>query len=79
MSEIFQNSECLIIKHMQKIIAFGIAFLRIYFVVYGTKMELKEISSNKKPKQICWRLTKPIQLFILLSHAAVGREREAER
>lgn len=64
---------------MQKVTAFGIAFLRIYFVVYGTKMELKEISSSKKPKHICWRLTKPIQLFILLSHAAVGREGEAER
>lgn len=52
-AEIFQNSGCLIVTHMQKIIASRVAFLRIYFVVCGTKREWREISSNKKPRQIC--------------------------
>lgn len=30
-------------------------------------------------KSACWHLTKSLQLFILLSHAAVGSEGETER
>lgn len=44
-----------------------------------TRVEEKEISSNKKPQNACKHLTKPIQLFVLLSHAAVGNEAETER
>lgn len=65
---------------MQKIIWFTTNFLSIYFVDCGTiNREQHEISSNKNPQKACKHLTKPIQLFVLLSHAAVGNEAETER